>query len=391
MTSEPTKRLAGSSGMVTIKDIARVVGVANSTVARALNDHPRISDETKIRVRAAARDLGYVVHSAARLMRGESSMVIGLTVPDINDDFFVTVARAVAGVCRESGFQLMLSITDDDPDAEYEHIRALAGAQAAGAIIVPTSAPLKESQALLRRLPFVQLARHLAELRSDWFAIDDERGLREATGHLIGYGHRRIAYLGPSPDLSTGQDRLMGFHSSLLAAGIAADPALVWLGGASVLDPMAAFSAFREMYLAHKPTAVIAGGSLIAAGMLRATSDLGLSVPGDLSVIGYNDVPLYQSWRPQLTAIALPVREMALSGATLLIRRIVDRTNAGHEDPLAAQTESYFVPRLIVRQSTAEPDRRGAGGASRGRESSDGRNDESVADGALVGAVGGRT
>jgi LacI family transcriptional regulator len=194
--------------MVTIKDIARMVGVSSSTVARALNDSPKISEATKIRVRAAARQLGYVAHSAARLMRGETSTVIGLTVPDVENDFYATLARAVAEVCRESGFQLVLSITEDEPSIEYEHLRALVGAQAAGAVIVPTSASSPASRELLERLPSVQLIRHLPALESDSFAIDDERGIRDATRHLIDLGHTRIAYIGAASTLSTGQDRV---------------------------------------------------------------------------------------------------------------------------------------------------------------------------------------
>jgi LacI family transcriptional regulator len=104
----------------------------SSTVARALNDGPQISEPTKVKVREAARELGYIVHSAARLMRGETSTVIGPTVPDpdIENEFYLTLARAVAEVCRESGFQLVLSVTEDEPAIE-EHLHALVGAQAA--------------------------------------------------------------------------------------------------------------------------------------------------------------------------------------------------------------------------------------------------------------------
>ena len=167
--------------MITIKDIAQKVGVSSSTVARALNDSPHISEPTKLKVREAARELGYVVHSAARLMRGETSTVIGLTVPDIENEFYATLARAVAEVCRESGFQLVLSITEDEPAIEYQHLHALVGAQAAGVVIVPTATPSSASLTLLERLPSVQLIRHLPALDSDWFAIDDERGIRAAT------------------------------------------------------------------------------------------------------------------------------------------------------------------------------------------------------------------
>jgi LacI family transcriptional regulator len=337
--------------MVTIKDIARLVGVSSSTVARALNDHPNISDGTKVKVREAARQLGYVVHSAARLMRGEASTVIGLTVPDVENDFYATLARAVAEVCRESGFQLVLAVTEDDATLEYEHLKTLVGAQAAGAVIVPTSESSSASRALLQRLPSVQLIRHLPSIDSDWFAIDDERGIRDATQHLIDLGHTKIAYVGAASTLSTGQDRVKGYRSALADAGIAFKPEFVALGA-----PRASFArdAFRKLHAARKPTAVVSGGSQITVGILQAIADLELSVPKQLSFVAYNDTPLYESWNPPLTAIALPVRDIAFAGSGALIRRIRALTKPRDEGAPAGRPQTaLYLPHLNVRRSTA--------------------------------------
>lgn len=339
--------------MVTIKDIARMVGVSSSTVARALNDSPHISEATKVKVRAAARKLGYVVHSAARLMRGEASTVIGLTVPDVENEFYATLARAVAEVCRESGFQLVLSITEDDASIEYEHLHALVGAQAAGAVIVPTAAPSAASLALLERLPSAQLIRHLPALDSDWFAIDDERGIRDATRHLVELGHDRIAYIGAASTLSTGEDRVKGYRSALAEAHIGFRPDLIALG-----PPRASFArdAFDKIYEAHSPTAVVSGGSQITVGILQAIAEHDLSIPEQLSFVAYNDSALYESWRPGLTAIALPVREIALAGSAALIRRI--RESARLAESAADTQHALYLPRLKIRQSTAAPPKR---------------------------------
>lgn len=351
MKTPTTGRTGATSGRATIKDIARVVGVSSSTVARALNDNARISDGTKLRVRAAARDLGYVVHSAARLMRGESSTVIGLTVPDIENDFYATLARAVAEVCRDSGFQLVLSITEDDPEAEFHHLRALVGAQAAGAVVVPTATPLPGSVSLMERLPVAQLIRHSPALKSDWFTIDDERGIREATEHLIALGHDRIGYIGASDEFSTGTDRLNGYRSALATAGIAERPQMIALGAPR---PPFAFAAFKTLLERSRPTAVISGGSQITVGIIQAISAIGLSVPRDISFFGYGDSPLYDSWAPRLTTIGLPVREIALAGSAALIRRI-RRLDDRHTTPDSGSHGALFLPRLMIRQSTAAP------------------------------------
>lgn len=352
MTGRAAGRPAPVSGMVTIKDIARLVGVSSSTVARALNDSARISEPTKARVRAAARDLGYVAHSAARLMRGEAATVIGLTVPDIENDFYATLAHAVADVCREHGFQLVLSITEDDPETEFQHLRALVGAQAAGVVIVPTASPLPESFGLIERMPSAQLIRHIPGFDSDWFAIDDERGVREATAELIAAGHQRIAYVGASDTLSTGQDRLRGYRSAFAAASLPVREELIALG---VPRPSFARTAFEELYASQRPTAVVSGGSQITVGLIQAVAALRLAVPDDLSFVAYGDSPLYQSWNPQLTAIALPVREIALAGTAALLRR-ARQDGADEEQPHGA----LYLPRLRLRNSIAAPTRRAA-------------------------------
>ncbi len=346
MTGRPTASL----GMVTTKDVARVVGVSASTVARALRDNPRISEQTRLRVRDAAREMGYVVHSAARLMRGESSTVIGLAVPDIQNDFYATLARAVAEVCRESGFQLVLSITEDDPDAESEHLRAMVGAQVAGTVIVPTAKPLPASLALLDRLPSTQVIRHVSSIDSDWFAIDDERGVYEATKHLIDGGHQRIAYVGASDQLSTGQARLDGYRSAHARAGLHVRPELIALGSPRVDFARAALTA---LYATFRPTAIVSGGSQITVGILQALSDLGIRIPEDMSFVAYGDSALYRSWPTPLTAIALPVRDIALAGCTSLIRRIRGGRQVDVHEP--APHRALYLPRLVVRRSTTRP------------------------------------
>jgi LacI family transcriptional regulator len=338
--------------VVTIKDIARSVGVSPPTVARALNDSPLISEATKARVRAAARDLGYVAHSAARVMRGEASTVIGLIVPDIENDFYATLARAAAETCQESGFQLVLSITEDDPAVEHDHLYALVAARAAGVVLVPTMSPTRDSFTLLQRLPSVQLIRHTEALASDHFGIDDERAIREAVEHLVALGHRCIAYIGGAEGLSTGAGRARGFRTALTAAGIAPLSELTALG-----QPRARFArdAFRAMHAAHRPTAVISGGSRVTVGILQTIAELGLSMPGDISFIAFGDNALYQSWSPPLTAIALPVREMGLACAASLIRRIKAQSKHAEPDEESGPQGALYLPRLQIRKSTSAP------------------------------------
>jgi len=335
--------------VTTIKDIAKVLGVAPSTVARALNDHPHISRVTKARVRDVADELGYVVHSAARAMRSNASMLVGLVVPEVEHTDLASAAKAMAECCNEAGFQLVLSLTEDDPRKEHAHLRALASARAAGIAIMPTVSPLRESVALLRRLPFVQLLRHSSSFDSDWFALDDEFGIYEATTHLIGLGHRRIAYLGGSERLSTGGQRLRGYRRAMDDAGIAHDAGLV-----STIPPIGfeAGNAFGVLYERQRPTAIVLGAPRIAIGTLEEIGTRGLRVPGDISVVAFGDHPWMTGWGPSLTTIRMPARALALACGSLLLRRINERS-AGHDGERMDPCQTLYRPSLIVRGSTA--------------------------------------
>src|SRR5690606_12882783 len=180
---------------VTMKDLADMLGVSVSTVGRSLADRPEISARMKARVRALAEEHGYVAHSAARSMRTGSSALVGLIVPDVRNDFYGSAAMALARCCDEQGFQLVLAATQDDPESELRQVRGLLEARAAGVVIVMTAEPKRETRALLARTAAVELIRETDDGRA-WFGIDDRRGIETATTHLLGLGHRHIAYVG---------------------------------------------------------------------------------------------------------------------------------------------------------------------------------------------------
>src|SRR6478609_301981 len=193
--------------MVTTKDIAGRLQLSVSTVGRALADDPRISEQTKVRVRQAASELGYVGNRAARMMRGASSNVVGLVIPDIRNSFYITVAHELSTIMAARDYQLLLAETNDDRLLERRHLRELSASRAAGVVIAPTARPHEESVSLLQGMPHVQLLRKHPSLGS-WFGLDDYRTLRDSTKHLLELGHTRVAYIGAPSDLPTGHQRL---------------------------------------------------------------------------------------------------------------------------------------------------------------------------------------
>lgn len=334
--------------MVTIKHIAQHLGVAASTVARALQQDTRISPGMRAKVALAAQELGYVAHSAARQMRSQRSHLVGLVIPDVLNGFYSTMAQAISQQFDEAGYQLVLCISEESPDVEMRQVRSLAEARVDGLVWVPTAQPLPQTLTWLRSIAHVQLIRRCKGLHSDWFGIDDPACTRLATQHLLALGHRRIAYLGGPKALSTGTARLQGYVQAMEAAGVAVDADLVFCdapdarNGQRVMDQL---MARRSL-----PTAAVIATSRGTEGALEALRIRGISVPDQLSVVGFNDTPASSWWGSGLTTIGLPVREVASASARHLIQTL-GQNKSTPAPPLGMVTQ--YPPTLIVRGSTS--------------------------------------
>ncbi|MFF9777847.1 LacI family DNA-binding transcriptional regulator [Streptomyces sp. NPDC013978] len=334
--------------MVTTKDIAERLGVSVSTVGRALADDSRISEETKFKVRQAASEMGYVGNRAARMMRGASSNVVALVIPDIRNSFYSTIAHELSKNMEAEGFQLMLAETDDDRMVELRHLRELSATRVAGVIIVPTARPHGDSVKLLRTVPHLQLLRRHPSLGSQWFGVDDHEALRRATGHLVAEGHTRIAYMGGPEELPTGAERLSGFRSALREGGLPDDAGRAELGPPSSVEH-GRRTVRRLLTGPDAPTALVLGSIQLTRGVLEELSAQGTKVPRELSVIGFGDEPGFSWWGPGLTTIGLPIQEMATGCALWLMRRL--KTTPDNDGPYTSVSPGS----LILRGSTAPP------------------------------------
>jgi DNA-binding LacI/PurR family transcriptional regulator len=242
--------------LVTTRDIAERLQLSVSTVGRALADDARISEQTKLRVRQAAAEMGYVGNLAARMMRGASSNVVGLVIPDIRNSFYVTIAHELSTIMVAQNFQLMLAETNDDRATELRQLRELAASRVAGVVIVPTSRPHGDAVKLLEGIPHVQLLRKHASLGSHWFGLDDHGALREATRHLIDLGHTAIGYVGGPAERSTGRQRLDGYRQALRDGNTPGPASLVELGPPSSVEH-GREAVGRLLELSAAPTAVV--------------------------------------------------------------------------------------------------------------------------------------
>ena len=330
--------------MVTIKDIAARLGVSASTVGRALADDPRISSGMKQKVQEVADEIGYVANRAARMMRGVSSNLVGLIVPDIRNSFYSTIAHALSKCLEQDGFQLTLSETDDDRTVELRHVRELVSANVVGMILVPSAKPLPETVRLLKAMPHVQLLREHAALGQQWFGIDDSKALGLAVGHLLELGHRRIAYMGPSIELATGAARLKGYRAALAPAA-AWDATLEVCGSPSDTD-FGREALRRLLALPKPPTALVLGAVQHTYSVLDECLSLGLRIPDELSVVGFGDEPGFRWWGPGLTTVGLPVSELATACGLWFLHQLRQRPTA------LPSYSSMSAPTLVVRAST---------------------------------------
>ncbi len=340
--------------MTTAKDVAASLDLSVSTVGRALSDDPRITTATKMRVVQAAESMGYVANRAAQMMRGASSDIVGVVVPDVSNGFYATIAHALSEVLTRNQFQMMLAETADDRTSELRQVRGFAAAQVAGAIVVPTPQPAPETVRLLRGLPHVQLLRNVATLTPQWFGIDDERSLHQATKHLIELGHRRIAFVGGTPDLTTGAARWRGYAGAMRDAGLSIEPAWGELGPpSSVAHGRAAVD--RLSALPDGPTALVAASVQATRGVLEELLARGADVPGELSVVGFGDEVGWSWWGPGLTTLSLPVQQLATTCALWLLDRLSAADATAATAAAGGAYSSTSPGTLVVRGSTAAP------------------------------------
>lgn len=330
---------------VTIKDIANRLGVSHSTVARALADHPLISPRTKQLVRKTAKQTGYIANSVARVMRGGPSNLIGLVIPDVQNDFYSSIAKILSQAFERKGLQLALAISEDDPALEQAIVSSLISARAGGIIIVPTAKPHQESLKLIQRTTHVQLLRRVRLINGAWFGINDRASIRVATDHLITLGHRRIGYIGSDIALSTGRDRLAGYFDAFKAHGLPAPKSFIE-------TPKPTSSLGRDTLLeflrqTEPPSAVVMGSIGGTLGGLQACCMKDISTPEQLSLVGFGDAPGFQWWGRGLTTIGFPVEELARDCAGWLFTQL--KSPAGKPD----RHEAVYPCSLIVRSSTA--------------------------------------
>jgi LacI family transcriptional regulator len=334
----------------TLKDVAKHAGVSAGTVSRVLNDNPQVSPEMRARVEAAIADLGYRPNALARSFRRQRNHTLSLVVPDITEPFFAELAQHVGAEALKNGYSLVLGNSAHSQETERTFVQALNERRVDGLLLVPTSAadPVPNSA----RPRVLVIDRELPGL--DVVASDHLGGVNVAIEYLFELGHRLIGYIAGPQDLPPLRQRYAGYASRVreILSQLGLKPDRYVRTGPYVYEfgYEAAVSLLQET--TPRPTALMASSDQQAIGALRACADLGVDVPGDVSIVGFDDIPLASLVTPRLTTVRQPIDDIA----TVAVERLLERLDA----PNRRRRRILLGTELVVRASCAPPQAAGA-------------------------------
>jgi len=334
--------------MATIRDVARRSRVSPSTVSRFLNGKIRVEEATAERIQGAIRDLGYQPHRIARHLATGRAEAVGLVVPSITNPFFAILAEAVETEAYVAGYSVLLCNTHYDCAREETYVSFLENTLVDGLLYCGMHAQNYRLLGVLQRhLPVVIVDEWVEGLPPVHAVfVDNYRGGFAATQHLLQLGHRRIAFAGGPEGLMTVMERFRGYKEALTLADVVLDPAIVQFGTYT--------EDFGEVVFPHflhhpgPPTAIVAANDLIAVGLTRAASRLGIEIPDRLSIVGFDDIP--QAEAIGLTTVSQPVKELGQKAARLLLEVL------RADKPMMPRSITLPVS-LVVRKSSGPPRR----------------------------------
>lgn len=329
---------------VTLSDVARASGTSASTASRALSGRGYVAEAVRTRLLATAEQLGYVPNASARTLKQQRSRVIGVVVSDVSNPFYARVAAGTEQTLRELDYQMVLVTDNNEASEELLAARTFLALRAPGVVITPLGG---DASLLLRShgVAVVEVDRQLAPGQCDGVVLDNVRGAREATEHLLELGHRRIGLLVVDTDWTSDAGRLDGYREAMEAAGLGIDERLVVKVG-----PRETATIGRQIGAlvdARQPTALFAANNVLAVEAWHVMRSRGIRLPSDMSLIGFDDVPWMEMVSPGLTVVSQPALEFGRRAARLLLERL--------EQPGRPARTERLAPELVVRASTAPP------------------------------------
>jgi len=332
----------------TIVDIAAKVGVTPSAVSKAFSGHPRISAETKRKVLKAAEELGYKPNIMASGLRNGKSRLVGVIVPGVHYSFFSSAIKGIEELMTSNGYNVIIVQTRDSQELEQKQIEGLMKAQVDG-IIASIAMETKDYSAFLnisKHIPVVLFDRTFRHETLSEVTINDFKGAFLAVNHLLQEGYKRIAHLAGSSHVKPFHQRIQGYKAALSAAGISSrENYIIECAADSESGEMATK---KLLALNEPPDAIFAASDYLAYGAMQAVSKKGLSIPGDIGIVGFSNEAFTQQVSPTITTVDQHSETLGASAAQILLKHL-DTTSK--DTPIVVQRK-IIEPNLIVRQSS---------------------------------------
>tara|TARA_R110002126_G_scaffold291778_1_gene457849 strand:+ start:56294 stop:57352 length:1059 start_codon:yes stop_codon:yes gene_type:complete len=330
-----------------IKDVAKEAGVSTATVSAVINDSSFVSPVLRNRVQAAIDKLGYVPSQVARNLKRGSSQLISLVVADLANPFYARIVCAAEAAAAAWGYCLVVFNSDEKPEIEKRILSRIRTLSCDGMIMVPVGQPTQYAGAAMKGLPpIVMFGRTTEQDAYDAVVLDNVEASRQVTSYLLDLGHRKIGTITGPMHLSTAQDRHAGMLDAMASRGLAPDAIHVRSGE---FREDTAYSVARDMLSQpNPPSALYVANGLMALGVMRAVSDMGLKCPRDISIASTDTIPGFGGIRPKLTRAEHPATDMTNEALRLLVDRIT-------RDPKAPAREVVFQAALVLGESCAPP------------------------------------
>jgi LacI family transcriptional regulator len=328
-----------------MKDVASLAGVAVGTVSNVLNHPDLVRPQTRAKVEAAMEQLGFIPNASARQLRAGRSRCLGLVVLDVTNPFFTEVARGVEDYAQAQGYAVILCNSDEAEEKEHRYLRVLEEQRVRGILITPVHGRAPVLKGIRDRGTPVVLLDRPGPAGHCSVAVDDRRGGELAVAHLLSLGHRRIALVNGPVAIRQCADRRRGAYQAVTKAGL--DPASVLVEiTVPAMNTRCGADAGDELRAAEvPPTAAFCTNDLLALGLLRRLSQLGAQVPGDIAIVGYDDIDFAADSAVPLTSVRQPKYQLGRTAAELILEE-ADRPGE-HE-----HRRLVFTPELIVRSSS---------------------------------------
>ena len=332
--------------MPTIRDVAKLAGVAPITVSRVINDSGYVSEKTRQCVEQAVEELGYVPNMLGHSLRFKQTMTIAVVITDITNPFWTTVTRGVEDVAQANGYSIILCNTDESEDKQKQYLQMLLRRRIDGILLVPACSEAESIRMIQQQeIPVVLMDRQVPGVDVDIVRSDSEEGAYRITEHLLSLGHQRIAMLAGPQSVSTSIDRVNGYRRAFREAGLSKSAEQIFWGE---FTQEAGYKMAQQM-LTELPdvTALVAANNFIAIGAMQLLNEKKLRVPEDIALVTVDDIPPALTITPFFTVATQSALEMGKQAAQLLLDRVIGTIDTPYQ-------EIILPVQITIRASSGE-------------------------------------